>query len=332
MAGRQASAAGEELVLFCLVPRELAAALHEPLRRHFLDLPSVRVVVERRDGERRRASDRRQSGDPGPAAERRWVRAAAGRRVGDRRAALVVVDPPPLPRRVRPLAGLLVFVERLEPSTQELEDIDSARLVMRFQAAERETFSLLYLRYFDAIYSYMRVMLRNRVEAEDATQQVFISAFEALPRYERRDVPFRAWLFVIARNESLKRIQQSTRAEVVDPAEVNQRREETLSAPGVDALQWITDRELLLLVERLPLAQRQVLMLRYLHDLTAAQTGAVIGRSAADVRMLQSRALRFLRARLTALGRAPAGQRWPRMRRPLKQASVLRARRWALLP
>jgi RNA polymerase sigma-70 factor (ECF subfamily) len=324
-------------VVYCLVPRDLAPRLHDQLRHHFAADPSVEVVVERRGADRRSETDRRSPADDGVtlAVERRGIRSATGRRIAERRAALVPVDAPaPLPRRAREHTPRLVFVERLEPSGQEAEDADTLRLVARFQAGDRDAFAILYMRYFDRVYGYLRIALGDPHEAEDAAQQVFIKLLGALPRYQRRRTPFRGWLFVIVRNHSLALLQRRGRVEVVDPERLAERLEPSLvddEAP-LGALDWITDRELLMFVERLPLAQRQVLMLRYLADLTDAQTAAILGRSAADVRMLQSRAVRVLRERLAAVGRGAAPSRGVRMRRWPRQVTVLRSRRWALLP
>ena len=71
---------------------------------------------------------------------------------------------------------------------------------------------------------------------------------------------------------------------------------------------------------------------RYLLDLKAKEIAKVLGRSQTDVTMLQSRALRFLRDRLTALGRAPEQSDKPApMRRTPQKARVLRNRRFSLL-
>ena len=326
----------ERQIVYCVIPRELARKLHEPLRRHFRDDPTVEVVVEHRLGERRVATDRRGAGQRPAAAssssDRRRIRARTGRRVADRRAALLDVALPRLPRAVHRYGEQLVFVERLVPSSQEVEDIDTARVLTRVQAGEAPAFGEIYLRYFDRVYGYLVVVLNDPDRAEEAAQQVFVKALEALPRYERRTQPFRAWVFRIARNEALDELRRLNRFEPSESERIDRQREqEDAELEPLESLDWISDRELVLFVERLPLAQRQALMLRFTADLSNTQIAEILGRSTADVRMLQSRALRFLRSRLVAVGRGPTdrGGR-ARMRRWPREAPVLRARRWAL--
>ena len=224
-----------------------------------------------------------------------------------------------------------MLVERVAPAADAVEDLDAARLVIRFQGGDRRAFEDLYRTYFDRVYAYLRVALGQSQEAEDAAQQVFMQVLEALPRYEQRGKPLRAWLFTIVRNAALGHLQKHGRMDAVDPEEIDRHREENGTQDDLSpALQWISDRDLLLFVERLPLAQRQVLFLRFMLDLPAAEIGQVLGRNEDDVRALQSRGLRFLQKRLAAVGRKPAGRGRARIRGPLRQARVLRARRWAL--
>ena len=317
--------------IYCVVPWELADALHEKLRTHFRDEPNVEVVVERRRRERRTGEQRR--GDEAEALnDRRAIRNAEGRRVGERRAAVASVESPMLPATARKYVEDLTFVERLEPSDQHHEDLDTARLVTRFQAGDKEVFAELYMRYFDRVYSYLRLALDDDHAAEDTTQQVFLKVMEALPRYERRTQPFRAWLFTIVRNHAIRYLQKRGRMEIVDPVELTDRQPDLAVAEPAEAfgaLGWISDRELLMLIERLPVAQRQVLMLRYMMDLTTTDIASILGRSSEDVRALQSRALRFLQQRLTALGRVPH-RRQPtiQMTRRRAGAPVTQARRF----
>jgi RNA polymerase sigma-70 factor (ECF subfamily) len=336
MQGAGVSEHNERAIVYCIVPRDLAPKLHEPLRRHFHADPETVVVVERRTGERRSRLERRGDGDgvPGASArrrDRRRVHARGGRRAGERRASAMPVDPPPLPRRARAHAARLVFVERLEPSTQAAEDRDTARLLARIQAGESERFADLYVRYFDRVYRYLHVVLRDPDEAEDATQQVFTQVFEALPRYRNHGTPFRGWLFTIVRNHALNQLRREGRLELMDPAELARLTAEDQEPADVSALDWITDAELTMLMERLPLAQRQVLLLRFMLDLSHEEIAAILGRSPSQVRMQQSRALRFLHARLVSLGRASSRSERAGLVRHPRQAYVLRGRRFALM-
>jgi RNA polymerase sigma-70 factor (ECF subfamily) len=335
-------------MIYCLVPGDLAPRLHELLRRHFGDRDDVEVVIERRGSDRRSGAERRPSdagspagagaGSPapagaaaGPGVERRRV-LGSGRRVAERRAVAVVGESLVLPRRAARFADRLAFVERLEPASSHAEDIDTARLVARIQAGDKDAFALLYVRYFDRVFSYLRLLLHSSDEAEDATQQVFLKLFGALPSYRPREKPFRAWLFTVVRNLALNQLRANGRLETVDPYELDRRRDAPVEEADLDALSWVSDRELLVLIERLPLAQRQVLTLRYMLDLAPSEIAGVLDRTPGDVRILQHRALGFLRERLESLGRAPARpDRHVRMRRGVHEAGVLRARRFSLL-
>lgn len=314
-------------MVYCIVPRGLAAGRRERLRRSLSD-SEVNLIVERRVADRRGPVHRRAVDPvivPVPSLERRRIRGRSGRRCGDRRAPQVPVGSRALPRSLRRFAERIAFVERIEPTPHALQDVEAARTVTRFQAGDMEAFADLYRRYFNPIYGYMRLALRTGEEAEDATQQVFVNVLESLPRYERRGQPFRAWLFRIARNHAVDRLRDRGRLELEEPGRL-----ELLAEPGgadLPALDWLSDHDVLVFIERLPVAQRQVVVLRYMLDLSTAEIAEVLDRSQAAVRQLQSRALRRLEAQLGALGIQPRGEREARpMRLALTQLVPLRVR------
>lgn len=324
-------------IVYCLIPQDLGPRLHELLHRHFHNREDVEVVVEQRGYERRSGDERRvsQGGEAPGGGERRQVRSETGRRIAERRSTLLPTKASPmLPRRARRFAARITFFERLEPPSSEAEDLDTARLVTRFQAGEQAAFVALYTRYFDRVYGYLRHALADAHEAEDVTQHVFTQLFESMHAYERRRQPFRAWLFIVVRNAAVDHLRRHRALSVEDVDEVNRRRERL--EPGeaeLEALNWISDRDLLIFLGRLPAAQRQVLMLRFMVGLGTGDIARVLDRSDDDVRMLQHRALRFLRARLNAIGRGPRsaeGHR-SRSRRRRPQLTVVRSRRFALL-
>jgi RNA polymerase sigma-70 factor (ECF subfamily) len=201
--------------------------------------------------------------------------------------------------------------------------------VLRFQRGDRSGFVDLYERHFSRIYGYLRVLLRDHHEAEDAAQQTFVKAYQAMPAFKvRRGTPFRCWLFRIARNEALGHLRKHGRIQVEQIEKIELRRDGA-SAPAV--LNWLTDSEVLVFVERLPPTQRQVLAMRYGLSMTTQETADALDRTPVAVRKLEHRALRFLEQRLESTGRHSVGraQRVATLAR-LRRAPVLSSRRFAL--
>jgi RNA polymerase sigma-70 factor (ECF subfamily) len=323
-------------VVYCIVPEGLASELHGPLREFFAPHDDVEVVVEQRGRDRRKAMDRRARRHPLPTErERRRVRAETGRRVSQRRASVIPTEPPALPDAAEAHREELQFVERLEPSTLEQEDVDTARLVSQLQAGKADAFNGLYLRYFDRVYAYLSIALQDAHEAEDATQDVFIRVMQALPTYERRAVPFRAWLFRIVRNDAINRIRQRRRLTPEAPEEVARLGERAAEMPAGESLDWLDDKRLLALIEQLPLAQRQVIVLRYMLELRAVEIATVLDRSPEAIRQLHQRAMRFLRQRLGDSARPGEEDLHTRRQRPKtmtrlqRPSPVLRARKYS---
>ena len=265
-------------------------------------------------------------------AERRRIHNVDGRRVGERRATLLPVpETPSMPAEAIPYVDRLSFVERDAPSVQEVEDLDTAWLVIALQAGEPGAFDEIYERYVSRVYRYMRIALGDEHEAEDAAHEIFVKLLDALPRYETRAVPFRIWLFRIVRNHTINHLRKHRRISVMAPDQVNRRVEEAGARSPTDAVLALDDDDLLRLIGCLPIAQRQVMVLRYVMEFSVAEVAKILGRSPNAVSMLQQRAFAILRSRLVEIGRGPEARatRLP-MRRQLRGAVVSAARRLAL--
>jgi RNA polymerase sigma-70 factor (ECF subfamily) len=82
---------------------------------------------------------------------------------------------------------------------------------------ERTAFQLIYDQWSVRIYQYFYFRTNDSASAEDLTSQLFLSALQALPRYQHRG-HFAAWLFAIARNLSKAYFRKSKREVPLDAA------------------------------------------------------------------------------------------------------------------
>jgi RNA polymerase sigma-70 factor (ECF subfamily) len=186
----------------------------------------------------------------------------------------------PADRRERAFA-ILDSTERHSAS----EDERLAELVREAQRGEPLAFADLYIALFDRVHRWLQVALKDREEAIDAAQQVFLRAFEALPRYSEQE-GFRPWVFAIARNLAYDRLRAAARStHAVDPAVLAEQRESE-APPAEEGIES--------LVADLPPLQRRVLTLRFVSDMDAADIGDVLDMTADAVRHAQHRALRSL--------------------------------------
>jgi len=86
----------------------------------------------------------------------------------------------------------------MEETPQALPDDNE--LVELILSGSQEHFNMLYNAYFPRVYRFARKRLRDRAEAEDIAQEVFLTLLDALPSY-RGQSSLLVWIFGITRNK-----------------------------------------------------------------------------------------------------------------------------------
>src|SRR5713226_6226974 len=143
-----------------------------------------------------------------------------------------------------------------------------------------------------------RRLLRDPIEAEDAAQQVFLSAHRAMlggavPREAA------AWLAAIARNECRVRIRARMREPLALPELPSD-----LPDPLASAIRAVDLDAVWTAISSLPRRQRRALVLRELGGLSYHELGRALGVSHSSVESLLFRARRHVRSLLTGTNAA----------------------------
>ena len=97
---------------------------------------------------------------------------------------------------------------------------DDEQFIKQVKNGDAEAFGKLYDQYAEVIFRYVYSHLENRLDAEDLTEEIFLRAWRALPKYDERGLPFSAFLFRIARNSLIDYYRQKKVVSSLDDMDV----------------------------------------------------------------------------------------------------------------
>jgi RNA polymerase sigma-70 factor (ECF subfamily) len=175
------------------------------------------------------------------------------------------------------------------PASIKIEE--EARLVERAQDGDRQAVAELYHRHVDVIFEYTYARVQDAAVAEDLTAQVFLRAIEGLPDYRYKGKPFVSWLYSIARARTADHWRKQHRRDTVpltdsipadspQPEEIAEVESEWVAAIGL--LAHLTDD------------QQDVLILRFIGEMSLSQVAEILGKTVGAVKSIQHRALAAL--------------------------------------
>jgi RNA polymerase sigma-70 factor (ECF subfamily) len=167
-------------------------------------------------------------------------------------------------------------------------------LVQKSLEGNLEAWGEIVRRYKEAVFGVALAILRDRADAEDATQEAFIRAYTQLHRYDLSR-KFSTWLFTVTANVAKNMLRKRRRRVPIprvrqepDPAETVWK-EEMLQA--VREVVW-----------SLPETYRAPLVLRYWHELDLAEIAQVLGLKVGTVKTRLHRGRALVKSRLAEQG------------------------------
>ena len=162
-------------------------------------------------------------------------------------------------------------------------------LIREARLGDKEAFGRLYQSYVDRIYRFVYFRVgQNRDIAEDIVSDVFLKAWEKMESFKNES--FQAWLYMIARNRVIdhyrsSKQQGSLTEDIHDEKESIE--DVVLKNLEVDrvkrALKHLTDE------------QQEVLVLKFIEDVSNSEIATILGKREDAIRALQSRGIKELR-------------------------------------
>ncbi len=163
------------------------------------------------------------------------------------------------------------------------------------KTGDKNAYSQLYKLYFTPVFRYIYLRVKNKEEASDLAQTVFLKVFTALPNFTEQKKSPLAYFFTIARNtiidywrtkkknkvDDFDAIAQKTADNSEDPQKIYEKKEDQVFINRV--LRELTD------------IQQEVIALKFISELSNKEIAELLGKTEEAVRQLQCRALRSLK-------------------------------------
>jgi RNA polymerase sigma factor (sigma-70 family) len=207
----------------------------------------------------------------------------------------------------------------------ELHRIEEAR------RGDLDAFNWLVLRYQNRVFSLCYRMLSDPDEAADATQETFLSAYKAMPRFKGDQ--FRTWLLRIATNACLDMLRSRKRrpTQPIDSwgsSEDGEEAGEPLPIPDLDpdvnpeasTLRAEMVASIQAWLDLLPDDQRMTLVLVDVQGLSYEEAAAVTGANLGTVKSRMNRGRARMRDFLRERGVVPSGELSGRAERSVNEA------------
>lgn len=169
-------------------------------------------------------------------------------------------------------------------------------LLQRASQGDVEAFGDLYQKYLDPIYRYVHYRLPTIEEAEDLTEHIFLKIWELVCDQDKitQIKNFQAWIYRVAHNQVIDfhRKKQPVSIDAQEETWVFGRSD--LDTEN-DVQKMLDQQTLLAAVEMLDDQSQEVILLRFMNELSHAEVAAILDLEPGHVRVLQHRAVTRLR-------------------------------------
>ncbi len=173
---------------------------------------------------------------------------------------------------------------------------DEPKLVRQAKTGDSEAFGVLYDAYMERIYRFIYFRVEDQQTAEDISSQVFLKAWENLGRFQIGGTPFLAWLYTIAHNAVIDHYRTRKVTASLEDVRLSYPGHAESVENGIDSAVEMKSIKTALLT--LTDDQRQVLLLKFIDEMSNEEIAQHLGKREGAIRALQMRGLKALAKRL----------------------------------
>jgi RNA polymerase sigma-70 factor (ECF subfamily) len=156
--------------------------------------------------------------------------------------------------------------------TENADSESEVFCVLRAQSGSSEALDQLFKLLQEPLFRYLRTLVRDRSQAEDVLQEVFLRIYRKL-KWLREPAALRPWAYQIATREAFRYLKRQSRLR-------EEQDDESAGAPILEQAGSVFPKEMIEelpeLINRLSPASRAVIALYYLHELSLNETAAVL--------------------------------------------------------
>lgn len=174
------------------------------------------------------------------------------------------------------------------------------KLVFLSQKGDQEAFAGLYDIFINPVYRYVYYRV-NSADAEDLVETVFLKVWENIRQYKTKKRSFSAWIFRIAHNLVVDHYRsfKDKNFEELTLQVPDQNRQHN----PIRTAQNVLDNEVLKkALNKLKKQYRDVILYKFINDLSNKEIAEILDRSEGSLRILQFRALKALKKELENMG------------------------------
>jgi len=188
-----------------------------------------------------------------------------------------------------------------------MSEIEDLKIIQQVLSGNMEAFSTIVLRYQKMIFKYVNSQFNNEDDAQDITQEIFITAMEALKGF-RGESKFSTWLYSIMVNYCKNYKKKAGRMYVTSLYASKESEEFEIQIPDhrVNPEQDIVDSDSLAIVKeeiyKLPDDYKNVVLMRDIEGLSYNEISDILGINLSNVKVRIYRGRELLKNRLSNRG------------------------------